>query len=157
MHEVQVFHPPQATSSLPSSMTEREWYSLPWIDPRLRSVRVKIRPHSVCKWAVLTATSVTKVPSKDCYKKVGEDKEKNLTYTETMQMSCVVLGSWDTRVDMADGTVMVPSNGWERRLARKHSRTVQSHSRLIGEMSTLAVMGPLKRVQGAAQERGPRP
>ena len=83
------------------------------IHPRLRSVRVKIRPHSVCKWAVLTATSVTKVPSKDCYKKVGEDKEKNLTYTETSQMSCVVLGNWDSRVDMADGTVMVPSNGWE--------------------------------------------
>ena len=74
-------------------------------------MRVKVRPHTVCKWAVLTVTSITAVPSKDCYKKVGEDKRNNLTFTE----SCLVLGSWDTAVKMADGSFMVPSNAWEKK------------------------------------------
>ena len=83
------------------------------IDKRLRSVTVKVRPHAVCKWAVLTVTSITAVPSKDCYKKVGVDQKKNLTYAESIYDSCLVLGSWETAVELADGSFVVPSNAWE--------------------------------------------
>ena len=52
------------------------------IKPRLRSIKVHIRPHSVCKWAVMKVTSVTAIPSRECFKKVGTMGKKNLTITE---------------------------------------------------------------------------
>ena len=74
---------------------------------------MEIRPHSNCKYAWLKVTSITAIPSKDCNKKVGVMGKQNLTLAETVQGSCLVMGSWDTAVKLGDGSFFVgPTNGW---------------------------------------------
>ena len=85
------------------------------IDKRLRNVKVEVSPHAVCKWATIKITAVTAVPSKMCYKRTGLLGKQNLTLTESNYKSCVVMGSWDTAVKLGDGSVMIPSNAWERK------------------------------------------
>ena len=41
--------------------------------------------------------------------------EQNITLTESNYKSCIILGSWDTAVTLGDGSVMIPSNAWERK------------------------------------------
>ena len=85
------------------------------IDKRLRTMSVEVRTHNVCKWAWLKVTSITAIPSKDCHRKVGTLGRQNLTLAETKMGSCLVLGRWESAVELGDGSVYVPTNAWERK------------------------------------------
>ena len=85
------------------------------IPKSLRNIKVEILPHSVCKWSILRVTAVTAIPTRSCDKVVGMVGKDNITLAETEYGSCLIMGSWNERVELNDGSVMVPSNAWEKK------------------------------------------
>ena len=85
------------------------------IDKRLRRTTVKLRSHSVCKWAVLSVTSIAAIPTAVCYDLVGVRSTAygdNLTLVSSGGNNCVVLGDKKTGIELEDGSEVIPTNAW---------------------------------------------
>ena len=85
------------------------------IPESLRYIKVEVLPHEVCRWSILRVIAVTAIPTRSCSKLVGMVGYDNITLAETKYGSCLIMGSWNKRVELYDGSVMLPSNAWERK------------------------------------------